>query len=355
VNYLRLIPISEAKEGMIVGQTIYGVNGDILVKVGTVITNKYIEKLKSFYWKYIYIDDEYSKNVEIKCTITTEVRNKAIQFIKALYLTIQTANKDEHVMEKYSKVLHNQMQSCLGSIDMILDDIITENISLVDVFDVKLLENYKYAHSVNVCIISLVLGKALGLNTYDLYKLGVGAFFHDMGQMFIPLEVLNKEDVYTAADYKIMNQHTELGYRYAKDTFNLPTTSYLAILQHHERFDGTGYPQGKANEEISLYGRIVAVADVFDALTAPKKYREAMTPVNAFKYLINNSGKAFDPKIVKLFISKVSPYPIGFSLELENDTEAIVMENYENKPFNPKLLIFKEGGVLLEKPYTKNL
>jgi len=355
VNYLRLIPIAEAKEGMIVGQTIYGINGEILIKIRSFITNKQIEKLKSFYWQYIYIEDEYSKDVEIKCTISTEVRNKSIQFIKALYLTIQAANKDDYMMEKYARVLHNQMQSCLGSIDMILDDIITENITLIDVFDVKLLENYKYAHSVNVCIISLVLGKSLGLNTYDLYKLGVGAFFHDMGQMFIPLEVLNKDETYTDSDYKIMNQHTELGYRYAKDQFNLPTTSYLAILQHHERFDGTGYPQGKPGEDISLFGRIVAVADVFDALTAPKKYREAMTPVDAFKYLINNSGKAFDPKIVKLFISKVSPYPIGFSLELGNKTEAIVIENYENKPFNPKLLIFKEQGELLEKPYTKRL
>lgn len=352
---LRLIPITEAEEGMIIGQTIYGANGEIFVSKGTKINTKYIERLINAYWQYIYIDDEYSENVEIKCTISTETRNMAIQFIKALYLTIQKANKNELEMNKYSKVLHNQMQSCLGSIDTILDDIISENITLVDVFDVKHIENYKYAHSVNVCIISLVLGKAIGLNAYDLYKLGVGAFFHDMGQMFIPLEVLNKEEMYTDADYRIMNQHTELGYRYAKDQFNLPTTSYLAILQHHERYDGTGYPQKKAGEDISLFGRIVAVADVFDALTSPKKYREAMMPVDAFKYLITNSGKAFDPKIVKLFVSKVSPYPIGFSLNMENDTEAIVVENYEDKPFNPKVLIFKEEGEILAQPYTKHI
>lgn len=352
---LRLIPITEAQEGMLIGQTVYGANGEIFVSKGTNINSKYIDRLINSYWQYIYIEDEYSKDVEIKCTITTEARSMAIQFIKALYLTIQKANKSELEMHKYTKVLHNQMQSCLGSIDSILGDIIRENISLVDVFDIKLLENYKYAHSVNVCIVSLVLGKALGLNAYDLYKLGVGAFFHDMGQMFIPIEVLNKEDKYTESDYKIMNQHTELGYRYAKDQFNLPTTSYLAILQHHERYDGTGYPQQKAAEDISLFGRIVAVADVFDALTSPKKYREAMSPVEAFKYLINNSGKAFDPKIVKLFISKVSPYPIGFSLSLEQGTEAIVIENYEDKPFNPKVLVFKEKGVILEEPYNKLL
>lgn len=352
---LRLIPINEAKENMMIGQTIYGGNGDILIKKGTSITLRHIERLKELLWSYIYIDDEYSKDVEIKCTISTETRNKAIQFIKALYLTIQKATKEEAILNEYSKALHRQMQSCLSSIDTILGDIISEGISLVDLFDVKLLENYKYSHSVNVCIISLVLGKALGLNAYDLYKLGVGAFFHDMGQMFIPSEVLNKEGVYTELDYEVMRKHADLGYRYAKDHFNLPTTSYLAILQHHERYDGTGYPHQKKGEEISLFGRIVAVADVFDAITATKTYREAMTPVNAFKYLINNSNKAFDPKIVKLFISKVSPYPIGFTLNIDSQTQAIVIENYEDKPFNPKIRIIKEMGILLEKPYTRIL
>lgn len=352
---MRLIPLADAEVGMVVAQTIYGANGEVLVASGMKLKERIIEKLNSFFWKYIYIQDEYSLDVEVKCTISNEVRNGAIQHIKALYLTIQSAHIENGVVsEGYSKVLHNQMQSCLGSIDKILDDIITENINLVDLFDVKLLENYKYAHSVNVCIISLVLGKSLGLNSYDLYKLGVGAFFHDMGQMFVHTEVINKQDTFTEQDMKAMQEHPVLGHRYAKDQFNLPTTSYLAILQHHERYDGTGYPHNKVGEDISLFGRIVAVADVFDALTAAKRYREALTPVAAFKHLISNSGKAFDPKLVKLFISKVSPYPIGFTMTLEDKSmEAIIIENYENDPFHPKVRVIKEKGVLLSEPYTK--
>lgn len=356
-DFMRLIPLVDAKEGMMVAQTIYGVQGEVLVASGMCLKEKIIEKLNSLLWKYIYIQDDYSKDVEVKCTISGQVRNRAIQHIKALYLTIQSIHiKDGTVPEGYAKVLHNQMQSCLGSIDQILDDIITENITLVDLFDVKMIENYKYAHSVNVCIIALVLGKALNMNSYDLYKLGVGAFFHDMGQMFLPTEILNKEDTFTEHDIKKMQEHAVLGHRYAKDQFNLPTTSYLAILQHHERYDGTGYPHKKAGENISLFGRVVAIADVFDALTATKRYREALTPVGAFKHLITNSGKAFDPKLIKLFISKVSPYPIGFTITLEDkNTEAIIIENYENEPFHPKIRVFKEKGILLEQPYTKTI
>ncbi|MBC7958611.1 MAG: HD-GYP domain-containing protein [Vallitaleaceae bacterium] len=352
---MRMISLGDAKEGMVLAQTIYGLSGEVLVASGMKLKQKTIEKLDSLFWKFIYIYDEYSQDVEVKCTISGEVRNKAIQHIKALYLTIQATpiEKNGAVSESFSKLLLTQMQSCLGSIDQILDDIITENITLVDLFDIKILENYKYSHSVNVCIISLVLGKALNLNSYELYKLGVGAFFHDMGQMFLPTAVLNKEETYTQEDIKMMQQHVVLGHRYAKDHFNLPTNSYLAILQHHERFDGGGYPHGKTGEEISLYGRIVAIADVFDALTAAKKYRDALTPVNAFVHLINNSSKAFDPKLIKLFISKVSPYPIGFTLNIDENTEAIVIENFENDPFHPKIRIFKEKGVILENPYTK--
>lgn len=351
---MRIISLEDVKEGMIVAQTIYGLNGEILIKEGMAIRDKFLERFKSYGWEYIYINDKYSEDVEVTCTISVAVRNEAIQNIKSLYELI---NKNSNMTNevKFSKAIHKSMQACLGSIDKLLDDIITEKITIVDYFDAKLFDNYKYAHSINVCIISLILGKALSLNAYELYQLGVGAFFHDMGQMFIPDEVLNKEDTYTKTDIKIMRQHPKLGYRYAKDQFNLPTKSYLAILQHHERYDGSGYPHGRAGNDISLFGRIVAVADVFDALTSVKKYREAMKPVAAFKYLINNSGKVFDPKILKLFISKVSPYPIGFTLHLPNDIEAIVIKNYEDQPLHPKIKVYKENGTILETPYIKRL
>lgn len=352
---MRFVPIEQVEEGMIIAQTIFGVNGEIMVKAGMPIKARTLEKLKDYYMEYLYINDELSKDVQIKCTISSEMRNEAVQNMKALYEAINRNKNEEVFSTPHGKVLHEKMQACLTSVDKIMEDTITEKITLVDVFDVKLLENYNYAHSVNVCLISIVLGKALGLNGYDLYKLGIGAFFHDMGQMFMPQELLDKEGQYDDSDIQTMRQHPEIGYRFAKDHFNLPTTSYLAILQHHERHDGSGYPHGKAGEDISLYGRIVAIADVFDALTSIKKYRPAMLPVAAFKYLIANAGTAFDPKLVKLFIEKVSPYPIGFTLKLDQDTEGIVVRNYENNPLHPKVRIYKSKGVMVERPFIKTL
>jgi HD-GYP domain-containing protein (c-di-GMP phosphodiesterase class II) len=163
--------------------------------------------------------------------------------------------------------------------------------------------------------------------------------------------VLDKETTYTEEDFALMKKHPELGYRYARDNFELPTRSFLAILQHHERYDGTGYPLGKKGEEINEFARIVAVADVYDALTSDKPYRKPMMPVAAFKHIISNNKKAFDPRIVKLFFDKVSPYPIGFTVHLPDGRDVIVAENIEGQPLYPKVKVIAYKGVKLEQPY----
>jgi len=348
---MRLLALEDLKEEMTVAQPIYGINGEILVKEKGQLNQNTLKKLQDMGWNYLYVDDEFSKDIEAKCAISPKVRSEAITNIRKLYLAIAaTYDKDIEAMKKRND-LQVSMKKCLTSIDKLLEDIITGSISLVDVYDVKMIQNYKYAHSVNVCIISLVIGQSLGFGYKDLYELGVGAFFHDMGQMFIPDSVLEKQTTYTEEDFEMMKKHPELGYRYARDNFELPTRSFLAILQHHERYDGTGYPLGKKGEEINEFARIVAVADVYDALTSDKPYRKPMMPVAAFKHIISNNKKAFDPKIVKLFFDKVSPYPIGFTLHLPDGRDVIVAENIEGQPLYPKVKVISYKGLMLEQPY----
>ena len=152
-----------------------------------------------------------------------------------------------------------------------------------------------------------------------------------------------------------MRKHPEDGYSFAKNKFYLPLKSYIAILQHHERYDGTGYPHQKSGENISLYGRIVAIADVFDAISSDKPYRKALSPTQAYKTILESTGKAFDPNIVKLFLKRVSPYPVGYTLNLPDEKVGIVIRNYEDKPFNPTIKIIKEKDSYLKEPYLIEL
>lgn len=342
---MRLVPFDNIREGMIVGQNMYGLNGEILARQGNELKDNYIKRLSQYNIPYMYIIDKYSEDIEVQCTVSSSVKNEAVQNLKKLYNAILNERG----------TYHDLMQNCLESIDKIVDDIIAEKVNLYDIFDIKLLENYKYQHPIAVTIISVIIGKTLSLNALELYRLGVGAFFHDVGQMFVPKDVLNKKDSYTDSDFALMRKHPEDGYRFAKDKFYLPMKSYLAILQHHERFDGSGYPHKKEGQSISLYGRIVAIADVFDALSSEKTYRPALNPSKAFKTVIEDSGKAFDPDLIRIFAQKVSPYPVGYTLSLADDKIAIVVKNYEGKPFNPTVRVIKENNKLLDKPYTIDL
>lgn len=339
---MRLVEFSDLKEGMIIADDFYGLNGGILAKKGATITQKYIDNLSQYEIPFLYVMDEYSEDVHPHCTITSKTRNEATQSLKQLYLAVQKGQKG---------LYHKALQACLDSIDKLTEDVIAEKIDLYDVFDIKMIENYRYQQPVNVTIISLIIGKTMSLTSLEMYRLAVGAMLHDIGSMFIPEDVLNKQGKLTDAEYKLVQTHTEEGYRFAKDEFNLPMRSYLAILQHHERYDGTGYPMQKAGEDISPYGRIVAIADVFDALSSRRRQREALNPAQAFKTIVEGVGTQFDPVFVRAFMERVSPYPIGYTLKMPDGKVGIVVENFQGKPFNPSVRVIEENGKKLADPY----
>lgn len=340
---MRLVEFSDLKTGMLIADDFYGLNGGILAKKGAQITDKYIQSLSQYEIPYLYILDEYAKDLGVQCTITSKIRNEATQNLKKFALAIRNRQTQNY---------HEYMQDCLSSIDRLTEDVIAEKIELYDVFDIKMIENYQYQQPVNVTVIALIIGKCLKLSSLEMYRLAIGAFFHDIGNMFIPEEVLFKNGKLTEAEYALIQTHAEDGYRFCKEEFNLPMRSYLAILQHHERYDGTGYPTKQKGEDISLYGRIVAIADVFDALSSRRRQRRALLPAQAFKIIIEGMGTSFDPKLVKAFADRVSPYPIGFTLKLEDGKVGIVIKNFQGKPFNPMVRIIEDKGNLLKEPYV---
>jgi len=151
-----------------------------------------------------------------------------------------------------------------------------------------------------------------------------------------------------------MKKHSQLGYDYAKEKFRLPTVSYAGIIDHHEKFNGSGYPSGKAGREISLFGRIITMADIYDALTSERPYRKAMSPSEAMEYILGGSESIFDPQVVGVFIRKIAPYPVGTTVKLSNGCTAIVLENYESVCLRPRVRVIREMGKDVE-PYELNL
>ncbi len=186
------------------------------------------------------------------------------------------------------------------------------------------------------------MGVALDLNRNDLNNLGMGAILHDIGKVFIDKKCLNKKGRLTDEEFAEMKKHPIEGYRYIRANFNIPVQASMGVLQHHEKYDGTGYPVQKAGDDISLFGRIIAIADVYDAITSDRPYRKGILPSKAMEYIMGGAGYHFDFELVSIFVKKVAAYPLGTCVKLSNGLMGIVVENFADTSMRPKIRVIEK-------------
>lgn len=341
---MRLIPIECVKEGTYLAKTIFDNEGRPLLREGAKLSNKIIEKIKSIQVYSLYIIDEYS-DMEIDDIIKPELRQKAITSVKETFSSLDKFSKSSP--SKYSNKLIKERELYFESIydvaEELLDQILSDNHVMVHLVDIKSLDNYTYQHCVNVAVLSLILGIQLQLNKYDLLDLCIGALVHDIGKSFIPTTLLFKEGPLTKDELLIMKTHTTLGYDYLRNISGISAKSRIISLQHHEWYDGTGYPENRRGEEINKFSRIVSIADVYDALTSDRPYRRALSPNEAIEYIMANSSTQFDYEIVKAFSRIIVPYSKGTLVKLSNGDIAVVEDTLPNFPLRPNIKIVKSS------------
>jgi len=186
-------------------------------------------------------------------------------------------------------------------------------------------DDYTYRHNIAVGAISGLLGTWIGLDHQEVLQLTTAALLHDVGKMLVPLEILNKPDKLTEQEYAVMKNHTVLGYELIKGTIGANHRQALVALQHHERMDGTGYPFGIHRNKIDLFSRIIAVADVFHAMTSSRVYRSP-APFNEVLFQMEkDTFGALDPVITRLFIEKIMSNLIGSEVLLSDGSEGTIL------------------------------
>ncbi|MBF0327785.1 MAG: HD-GYP domain-containing protein [Nitrospirae bacterium] len=186
-------------------------------------------------------------------------------------------------------------------VNHIVDTILESNDAVYDLLDISKYDFYTYTHSVNVAVMSIGLANAIHLERKEIEKLGLGAMLHDIGKSNVPSEVLNKQGKLTSTEYQIIQSHVVEGEKILREHRHIPEESFPAVTQHHEKLTGKGYPLGLDNKKISLFGRITAVADCYDALTTPRPYKPAFTPFYALSILVKEK-QDFDCELLKEFI-----------------------------------------------------
>jgi HD-GYP domain-containing protein (c-di-GMP phosphodiesterase class II) len=217
-------------------------------------------------------------------------------------------------------------------------------------------DEYLIFHSLNVCVFSLVFGRHLNFSVDDLRVLGLGGLLHDVGYVKLPTDLLNKPGELTPEEFRQMKGHVEEGISILRKAQGIPGTVLEGVRDHHERLDGSGYPQGLQGQEISLYGMATAILDTYDALTTDRPWRPGVTPAEALRRLYEGRQRKFHEGLVLQFIQCIGIYPVGSLVVLSTgDTGAVVASDPRYR-LQPKVrLIFDRDGHRYDTPVMVDL
>lgn len=329
------IAITDAREGMKVARDVFSKDGRVLLKAGSLLTESSIRYLKKQGVIAIEIEDRLlsgRKPVRPNSDpVWQEIISEAEHTVRDIWNSV-SQGRGIHI-SRIERI-----------VDSIIQELLQREITYPKLVDIRALDDYTFTHSVNVCVLSLIMGIAKGYSEDELFELGIGSLLHDLGKIIIPPEILGKADTLSAEEMGIVRKHPAYGFSLLVQESEININSSLIAYQHHERYDGSGYPRGLKGDEIHEYAQIVAIVDVYDALTTDRIYRNRIQPYEAVEMLIAMSGRGFNPDYVKLFLKNVEIYPVGSIVELNNGSLGIITGVDKNMPVRPQILLLKWEG-----------
>lgn len=303
MHYLKM---ENLEPGMKLAKQIAGDDGRVLVGVGVSISPTILSRMAGLGFQGAYIDTPGMEDIVVYDVIPDEMRAKAFE---ALY--------------------RNDIMSCVSIAKKMVQEIKYKETLKLDLLDIKNDKNYIFKHSVSVAVFSIVLGVGYGLNEEQLDNLAVAGLLHDIGLLDIKKKVLKTKSVYGNKEMDEMKKHPANAFEVLQDYTAISSVTRNSILFHHENLDGSGYYNLEENK-IGLFPRILRVADTYDALTAHRKHRKALSPADAIEYIMSNVGKFFDKDIVDILVKKFPIYPVGFTVRLSNGETGVVASNEVN-------------------------
>jgi len=325
---MRLVSLSMLKPEMKLAKPIYR-NECLFLREGLGNLQRYSNSLRNIGIEYVYVEDSKGEGIEIPDAISEETR---VNCKRILHQTIDD-------FENKSVIDLSDMSDTINSI---IDEILLNPDIQISLNDISAADEYTFSHSVSTTVYSLLIANRLGYSKSMLEKLATGALLHDMGKVLLDKKILNKEEKLTPGEFEYIKSHTTLGYEALKKCLNLTELSRIIALQHHERMDGTGYPNGEFAGDLHEFTRIVAIADVFDALVSDRCYRRKWSSNNAVNYLVECAETQFDLKLVSVLIKQIAIYPNGSMVRLSNNVIGIVKEQNKNFPLRPIIRVIND-------------
>jgi len=339
---MRQVNVFYISEGEIVAHPILDANGRILLAKGIRLTSIYIRKLQSLGVDNVLIEDDRLDDVVINDAISTRTKEAAYQAVKSIRYCLES-----------NRLIHTN--DMLDMLKRMISDLLGFEGILGYISDFRGYDDYTFHHSVNATIFALVLGIAAGYNESKLIEVGLGVLLHDIGKIKISNKVLNKVEKLTEEEFAVIKLHPTYGYEILRQIDDVGLISAHVALQHHERWDGSGYPRGLKGTAIHEHARIAAISDVYEALTSKRVYRDALQPYQAYEYVMAHSGVFFEPKLINIFSQRVSIYPDGSGVILNNGQRGNVVKQNVGYPGRPFVRMLYHGEELLQPPIDYNL
>lgn len=325
---MRYLTFDKIKPGMILSRDIPDKNQRILLAKGMILKKDHIKRLKEFGIYGIYVDDTWSEEIEIDEIIPTELQEKATTALESLDI--------------------DKIETCATDIVNFL----STSVSLYnDIEFLKKYDEYTYQHSINVAILATELGIGMECTIKQLRDLAMGGLLHDIGKRNIPIEIINKKGKLTNEEYEIVKHHPEDGYKMVYNNSQISSCVRQIIYQHHENFDGTGYPRNLSEDKIYHLAMIVHICDVYDALISKRSYKNSF-PIKKVVDIINDGRrKMFDNEIVNQFFKYVPIYHKGTEVLLNDNRKALIFENHRGDMLHPSVKL--KNGTIIDLRYSK--
>lgn len=349
---MKTIKVSNLHPGMKFDQPVFIEGDNILVPAGVAIKDKDIERLSR--WDIEEVFTEGIEIVEAAAEAAAKLKESPTwlppreeKYLKLYRSAVEKVDAIFQDIADGTYLNHEPIDSLVKDMLDILRQSKNEMIQLILLGE--WVERRLSVSAVNCMIISAVIGNTMRLASHRLLQLSTGALMHDVGMLKVEKGILEKQGKLSGEELTQIRTHPVMGYQIISKDMKYPEEIALVALQHHEHWDGRGYPRSLKGEDITLFARVVTVADAYEAMVSERPYRNSMIGYSAMKNVLSDNGRHFDPQVLKAFLESMGVFPIGSIVQLNNSSIGRVGENHAEAPLRPKVeLLIDEFGNQIE-------
>jgi len=305
------------------------------------------EKIRDIDAARIYLEQQGAAHLTIAETTELDETDKEAKQkenkarAREVYNSGVAAMRDVETQVKLGRVF--EVEPLQNVVSAMLDNLFQDPAAVLGLTAIKSHDDYTLNHAINVCILSLSVGAALGLDGDSLRSLGLSALLYDLGKVRIPEDILNKQGPLTGDEWQIVKSHATEGADLLKRIQLVDQMPMIVAYEHHLRHDMQGYPDGQTTQEQHLFSKVVALCDAYDAMTTRRPFRREIRPDKALAVLMQGRGKAYDPGLTKSFVAMLGIYPMGAVVKLEDGSTAVVFRVNNDDLLHPRVKVLADA------------